>query len=92
MPVSVANMAQENSNEIGYSVARWPFRVAAVVLSLVFFIGSGFRIIELMQEPPVELDTRLKTGIIWLVMGIICAIVACRGSVFNRRTNRSQEK
>jgi hypothetical protein len=47
--------------------------------------GALIKVIDLIQRPPVEFDTRLKTAIPWSVVGIAFFIVACRGFLFGRR-------
>lgn len=64
---------------------RWPFRVASLMLSIVFLAGGIARVFDLIREPPETFDLRVKTLISWSGMGLACLIVALRGSLTKRK-------
>jgi len=64
---------------------KWPFRIASLLLAIVFLLGSALGIIDIWRGEKLEFGSRLNTALGWFGTGIFFLALACRGLSFQRK-------
>ena len=65
--------------------ARLPFRIASLLLAIMFLLGSAMGVIAIWRGGKLEFGSKLNTTLGWLGSGIFFLALACRGLSFRRK-------
>ncbi len=64
---------------------KWPFRIASLLLAILFLLGSALGVIDIWRGGKLEFGSKLNTALGWLGSGIFFLALACRGLSFRRK-------